>query len=136
MNVARPDLLVLDSSALFLPFEKRIDLEKEAQRLLPGTKLIVPRPIIEEVAYLAAGGSGSSKRMAKMALTYLIRFEEFEIGGRGDDAVIQTGRELEKQGFNVGVATADQGLRGRARAKGWPVLTVRGHRAFLDGYVD
>lgn len=131
--MARPDILVVDSSALFLPFEKRIDLEKEVDRLLPGTKLIVPTPIVEEVAYLASGGKGSSKRMAKMALSYLIRFDEFPIGGRGDDAVIQTGRELEKQGFTVGVATADQGLRQRARAKGWPVLTVRGHRAYLDG---
>lgn len=132
----RPDVLVVDASALFLPFEKGIDLEREMQRLMPGTKLVVPRPIVEEVAHVAAMGSGSSKRHAKMALAYLVRFEEFEIGGKGDDTVIQTGRELEKQGFHVGVATADQKLRFRARAKGWPVLTVRGHRAYVDGPVD
>ena len=134
--MARPDIVVLDASALFLPFEKRIDLEKERDRLLPGARFVVPTPIVEEVAYLATGGRGAPKRTAKMALTYLTRFEEFRIGGRGDDTVIQTGRELEKQGFDVGIATADQRLRQRARAKGWPVLTVRGHRAFVDGYVD
>lgn len=134
--MARIDVLVVDSSALFLPFEKRIDLEKEAARLIPGARLIVPTPIVEEVAYVAAEGRGASKRVAKMALSYLVRFEEYKIGGRGDDTVIQAARELEKKGFTVGVATADQKMRFRARTKGWPVLTVRGHRAFVDGYAE
>lgn len=134
--MGRPDLLVLDTSALILPFQLGIDLQREADRLLPGVKLIVPTPMINELAHLAAEGKGSSRRHAKAALTYAIRFEEYDIGGRGDDVVIQAGRRLEAEGFDVGVATADQALRFRARKKGWVVLTVRGHRAFVDGYVD
>ncbi len=132
----RPDVLVLDASALFLPFELGIDLEAEAARLLPGAKLMVPKPVLEEVALVASGGTGSSKRHAKAVMTYMLRFEEISIGGIGDDVLIQAGRMLENKGFRVALATADQKLRFRARAKGWPVLTVKGHRAFVDGYAD
>lgn len=134
--MGRPDVLVLDTSALLLPFEHGIDLEKEADRLLPGVRLVVPRPMLDELAYLAAEGKGSSKRHAKAALGYAVRFEEYAIGGKGDDVVIQAGRRMEADGLAVGIATGDQPLRFRARKKGWPVLTVRGHRAFVDGYVD
>ena len=132
----RPDLLILDASALFLPFELGIDVEAEADRLLPGTRLVVPKPVLEEVAHVAAVGRGSSQRHAKAAMTYMLRFEELAIGGRGDDVVIQAGRMLEAKGFRVAVATADQRMRFRARAKGWPVFTVKGHRAFIDGYSE
>lgn len=134
--MAEPFALVLDSSAILLPFEKGIDLEKEAERLLPTATLIVPRPIMDELAHLAAEGKGAARRHAKAALTYVLRFDEYKIGGRGDDTVIQTGRRLEAEGYRVGIATADQRLRQRARSKGWPVLTIKGHRAFLDGFVE
>lgn len=130
------DLLVVDASALFLPFEKGVDLEREASVLLPVARLVVPTPIVMEVAHLAAEGRGSSKRNAKMALSYLTRFEEYKIGGKGDDSVVQCARRLEQEGHRVAVATLDQGLKGRCRAKGWPVLTLKGHRPWVDGYVD
>jgi rRNA-processing protein FCF1 len=127
-------VLVVDASALFLPFEHGIDLQKEAQRLLPGARLIVPTPIIEELAHLAAQGKGAQKRNARTALTYAARFEEHKIGGKGDDSVVQTARQIEKGDEGVAVATLDRGLRHRCRAKKWPVLTLRGHTLFVDGY--
>lgn len=129
------NVLVVDASALFLPFERGIDLERESDRLLPGARLVVPTPIIEEVAHLAAEGRGGKKRYAKMALSYLIRFEELKIGGRGDDSVVQAARRLEQEGQEVGVATLDQDLRRRCRSKKWPVLTLKGHQLWVDGLV-
>lgn len=129
------DVLVVDASALFLPFEHGRDLEKESDRLLPGARLVVPKPIVEEIAYLAMSGKGGKKRYAKMALSYLTRFEEYPIGGRGDDSVVQAARRLENEGHEVAVATLDQGLRGRCRSKKWPVLTLRGRSLWVDGYV-
>lgn len=135
-SMGRIDVVVLDTSMLLLPFDKGIDVENELKVHLPTARAVVPTPMINELAHLAAEGRGQSKRHAKMALSYVVRFEEHNIGGKGDDVVIQTGRELEKQGLRVAVATADQPLRFRARKKGWPVLTVKGHRAWVDGYVD
>lgn len=128
-------VLVVDASALFLPFEHGVDLEREADRLLPGVRLVVPTPIVEEVAHLAAKGRGAQKRYAKMALSYLTRFDEHKSGARGDDSVVQTARQLEREGEEIAVATLDKGLKNRCRAKRWPVLTLRGHALFIDGYV-
>ena len=129
----RPDVLVLDASALFLPFELGIDLEKELARLMPGTRIVLPDPVAAEVAHVAEHGTGPSKRHAKAAVAYLARFERYAIGGHGDDVVIQVGRKLEKEGNTVGIATTDQKMRFRARNKGWPVFTVKGRQPYVDG---
>lgn len=136
MRVPPPDVVILDTSVVLLPFEKGLDVQKEAERLLPGARLIVPSPVVNELAYLAAEGKGASRRNAKAALAYVVRFDEYKIGGKGDDAIIQACRRLEQEGFRIALATADQAMRFRARGKGWPVLTIRGHRAFLDGYAE
>lgn len=125
--------IILDSSALMMPFDRGVDLEKAAQQWYPTAEFFVPVPVANELAYLAAQGKGSAKRHAKAALAYMVRFEEYAIGGKGDDAVVQAARHLESEGYHVVIATGDKGLRARARKKSWPVITVQGHRPLLDG---
>ena len=61
-------IVVLDSSAIMMLFEFSIDLEDELIRLLGRCKIIVPKPIIDELTYLSENGKGKKKTNAKASL--------------------------------------------------------------------
>jgi rRNA-processing protein FCF1 len=70
-----PALVVIDTSALFMPFERRISIEAELERLLGPFQGFVPEPCLAELARIASEEKGARRDRAKMALSYSTRFQ-------------------------------------------------------------
>ena len=62
-------LIIIDSSMLMLPAEKKINLSYEFERLLPiSFKVVVPEAVLDELKSLIKIGKPSIKQKAKLAL--------------------------------------------------------------------
>jgi len=110
-----PLLVLLDTSALLLPFEQGLDLEGEVARELGGCRLAVPEAALAELRALAR-----DSRDAKAALKLAGRYEVVPTEGRGDDAILALAvRE------RAVVVTADRALMARLADAGVRVLRPR-----------
>lgn len=117
--VATP--VVLDANALILPFERRVRLDPELERLLGDYEPIVPEAVLKELATLAATGKGATARNAKAALTLATRYKFVDSSGRGDAGVLQVARALDAV-----LLTNDKELRALARSEGLRTIYLRG----------
>ena len=115
-------VVVLDSSAVLMPFEFSIDLEAELKRLLGTILIVVPLSVDAELRFLATKTSGEKKGRVMAALKLLDRFEKAGVEGlSADDAVVMTA--LKRKGVAV---TNDTELRKRLRSVGVPVVFLKG----------
>ena len=80
--------VILDSSSIMMLFEHSIDLEDELTRLLGKVKILVPKPIVDELIYLSENGKGRKKRLARPALEIIKNYEVTESEGNGVDSVL------------------------------------------------
>ena len=121
--------VILDSSALLMPFEFSVDLEQELTRLLGKYHIVVPAPIVRELRVLSQRGDGRKKRIAVASLKLVERYSLVEVNEEhGDDAVVRLAKEL-----NGVVVTNDRELRGRLQAISIPVVFLRGKQIlFLE----
>ncbi len=114
-------IVVLDSSAILMPFEFSIDLENELTRLLGKYKMVIPSPIIEELKFLSENGKGRKKTFAKASFEIIEKYAIAEAGNtRGDDSVLFLAKEL-----NGIVVTNDRELRKRAKEVGLHTIFLR-----------
>jgi uncharacterized protein len=116
-----PALVVLDTNALILPFERRIRIEAELERLLGPFQGLVPSPCILELERIAREETGARRDRAKMAIVLAARFERVESEGRPDAAALQVARERGAHLF-----TNDAALIRLARAERVPVVRLKG----------
>jgi len=116
--------VVLDSNALFFPFQFNVDLEAELRAILGGCRVMVPEVVIRELKGLVRGG----KQNASAALRYAERFEVLpdDSGLKGDEGVLAAA--LKVDGVLV---SSDRALIKRAREKGLKVIFLR-ERQRLD----
>ena len=121
-------IVILDSSAIMMCFEFSIDLEDELTRLLGKCHITVPKPIIEELEFLAKQEKGRKKRIAKPALDLAKRYDVSELDTieKGDNAVIYFAQEL--SGI---VVTNDRELRKRLREISVNVIYLRGKKRLV-----
>lgn len=124
-------LVVLDTNALILPFERRIRVEKELERLLGPFRGIVPSPCLAELERIAAQESGARRDRAKMALQFAARFERVEAEGRADAAALEVAL---KRGAHL--FTNDKELIRKARAAGVPVIRLKGLSHLMLGHSE
>ena len=103
-------IVILDSSSILMLFEFSIDLEGELTLLLGKFRILVPRPIYDELIFLSKYGKGKKKYNSKPALDLINKYEIIESEGTGDDSVLILAKEL-----NGAVLTNDKGLRKRAK---------------------
>ena len=105
-------IVILDSSAILMLFEFSIDLENELTRLLGKCRIIVPKPILEELEFLSTHGKGKKKYIAKPALDLIKKYDIVEVDEavKGDDAVFHLAQKY--QGI---VVTNDRTLRNRLK---------------------
>lgn len=118
MNVLMKKV-VLDTNALFYPFQFKVNLEDEISSLVGGCDIIVPWVVQRELRNLQAKGN----KDAGAALKYSERFATF-LGSSdesGDSSILAAAVELE--GILV---TSDRELIGRAKEKGLQVIFLRG----------
>lgn len=131
-----PRKVLLDSSFLFLPIHRRIDIFKELEKVLTAkVEPVVLTPVLEEVKKIASNSQSGLGRKAAQVLRIAeqclkINFKKFPRESV-DDHLVRAAEAL-----NCPVATGDSELRIRLRAKGLPVIFLRGKtRLALEGYV-
>ncbi len=113
--------VVLDTNALFFPFQFKIDLGNEIGSLLGRCEILVPEVVIKELKGLSEAG----KRDAITALRYAERFGVLpdESGLKGDSVVLAAAESV--KGVLV---TSDKDLIKRAKEKGLRVVFLRGRQ--------
>ncbi len=92
--------VVLDTNALMMPFEYRINIDLELERLLGSPVVYVPSCVGGELERLA-----QKHWAAKAALQLMKKYKVVSVEKLGDDGVIEAGKCL-----NAYVVTADRGL--------------------------
>jgi rRNA-processing protein FCF1 len=103
-------IVVLDSSSILMLFEFSINLEGELTRLLGKFRVLIPRPIFDELIFLSKRGKGKKKYNSKPALDLIKKYEISEAEGSGDDSVLFLAKK-----HNGIVVTNDRDLRKRAK---------------------
>jgi uncharacterized protein len=106
--------VVLDTNALMMPFQFKVDIQGELVRHLGAVEIYVPQICIEELTRL-------DDRKAKGALLLAKRFKIVPSKGKGDEAVLNLALEL-----RAVLVTNDAELRRRAKGVGLKVAYLRG----------
>ncbi len=121
----KPIKIILDSNALFVPLQFRIDIFEELKKLLKTRfEPVVLSPILQELRKLAEEGSPKMRKDASIALSLV---EKCTIGkladdpmDHPDDAIVRVASE-----WKCPVFTNDRQLRKRLRDINVPVIYVR-----------
>jgi rRNA-processing protein FCF1 len=117
-------LVILDSSMLMLPLERKINFSYELERLLQiSFEIVVPEIIIIELKRLKENPSMSLKQKAKLALELAKQYRilESEKDGNADAEIIKLAEK-----HKAIVATNDANLRQNLRKKGLTVVSLHG----------
>ena len=105
--------VVLDTNALLMPFEIRINLDLALKGLLGDCRCVVPGPLIGELKHL-------DHKYSKAALELARRYEIVQTPFSGDEAVIDVAKRL--GGY---ILTNDRELRTTARKQMIPLIFLR-----------
>mgnify|MGYP005849447119 CR=1 FL=1 len=131
-----PLRVILDSNALFAPFQFRIDVFGELERLLGRRfELVLLSVVKRELKVLAESGSVKMRREACLALRFAERLRLVEVEADAsavvDDVIVRVAKE-----WSAAVFTNDKLLRRRLRDISVPVIYVRQKsRLAIEGLV-
>ena len=125
--------IILDSNALFVPIQLKIDIFEELKTLLNRNfELVLLKPNQEELERLAKEGSPQMRKKAAYALKLAEKCRKVNIrrdAASPDDAILQTARK-----WNSPVFTNDRELKKKLRNINVPVIYVRQKsRLEIDG---
>jgi rRNA-processing protein FCF1 len=129
-----PIKLILDANFLFIPSKFRIDVFEELANLVNQRfEPILLSITFQELQTMAEKGSPSIQKQASLALNLAQKCRQIQVerktGETNDDVILRIAVE-----WNSPVATNDQELRKRLRAKNIPVIFLRGKsRLELEG---
>jgi hypothetical protein len=117
--------IVLDSNALFVPLQFRIDIFEELKNLLNRNfELVLLSPIQRELERMAKTGTFKIAKDASYALKLAKKCTLVEVNAHSfsspDDTIVEMARE-----WNCTVFTNDRLLRKRLRNINVPVIYVR-----------
>lgn len=114
--------VVLDTNALLMPFEFRLNIDLELQRLLGDFEVYVPGPVIGELRR-------TESKHAEVALKLARKYQIFETSIQGDNGVIEAARQL-----GAFVVTNDFIMRGKLRRLGLKTIFLRSNNHLtIDG---
>ncbi|MEE9410559.1 MAG: PIN domain-containing protein [Candidatus Heimdallarchaeota archaeon] len=116
--------MILDSSMLMLPLEKRINLSFELERIITSSfEIVVPQIVLNELTTLSEKGKPSIKQKALLAIKLANNFKilDSDIEGNADLEIERLAEE-----YQAIVATNDAELRSKLRKKGLAVISLRG----------
>jgi len=105
--------VVLDSNALLIPFQFKVDIVSEITRLLGNVEIIVPSCVIDELTKIKASE-------AKAAIKLANKFRVVEASKKGDRGVIEIAKKE-----HAAVVTNDQELIKILRNSSIPVIRMR-----------
>ena len=131
-----PIKVILDSNALFVPLEFKIDIFEELGQLLKrNVEFILLSPVKHELEVLAAGESPKIRRQASFALQLAEKCKLVAVENRGettDDVIIRVAKK-----WNSPVFTNDRVLKRRLRDISVPVIYLRQKsRLDIDGLIS
>jgi len=129
----RTTRIVLDSNALFVPIQLKIDIFQELKTLLNRNfELVLLKPIQQELERLAREGSPQIQKKASYALKLAEKCTVVGVKDEAtspDDVILQTASK-----WNCPVFTNDRELRKKLRNINVPVIYVRQKsRLEIDG---
>lgn len=116
-----PAVVVFDTNALMLPFERRLSVESELERLVGPFEGLVPEPCLNELVRIASEEKGARRDGAKMALALAARYDMVPTEGPADQAALRLARERRAYLF-----TNDKGVLRAARSVGQPTIRLKG----------
>jgi rRNA-processing protein FCF1 len=128
--------IILDSNALFVPLQFKIDIFNDLERLLNRNfELILLSPVKRELEALAEKGSPKMRKNASYALKLADKCKYIEVSASAsaptDDIIVKIAKEW---GFPV--FTNDRQLKKRLRDISVPVIYVRQKsRLEIDGMI-
>lgn len=128
--------IILDSNALFVPLQFKIDVFEELKMVLNRNfEFVLLSPIRRELEKLAEKGSPKTRKNASYALKLAEKCRLVEVNekyvGSPDDVIVQMARE-----WNCPVFTNDRQLRKRLRNINVAVIYVRQKsRLEIDGMI-
>jgi rRNA-processing protein FCF1 len=105
--------IVLDTNALLMPFEMRINIDLAISSLLGDVRMVVPGPMVGELKNL-------ENKHAKAALALARKYEIYQTESSGDDAIVEAAVRLD-----ACVLTNDRELRRRLREMRIPIVYLR-----------
>lgn len=105
--------VVLDTNALLMPFEVRINLDLALMDLLGEVRCVVPGPLIGELKRLDHKFSNAALELAR-------KYEIIQTTLTGDDAVIEAA--MLTGGY---ILTNDKDLRAKARKQNISLIYLR-----------
>ena len=115
--------VILDTNALLMPFEMRINIDIEIANLVGDARIIVPGPLVGELKHL-------KHKFAKAAIQLARKYEIYQTDASGDEAVIEAA--LRTEGY---VVTNDKDLRTKLRKLNIPMIYLRsGTHLILEEY--
>jgi len=128
--------IILDSNALFVPLEFKVDIFEETRRLLGrNVEFIVLSPVKAELELLAANEASKVRRQASFALRLSQKCQIVAVEDHGketDDCIVEVARN-----WAVPVFTNDRVLRRRLRDISVPVIYLRQKsRLDIDGLIS
>ncbi len=116
-------LVVLDSNALMMPFQFKINLDTELTRLLGSYEIYVPSCVIGELKRIAR-----NRWEAKAALELASKYRIVEVEASGDKGVIEAAKKLK-----AAVVTNDKELRIKLMREGIRVIFMKqNHLVMID----
>ncbi len=114
--------VVLDTNALLMPFEFRINIDTELRRLLGNPEIYIPSCVIGELNRL------SKKRWeGKAALQLARKYNIIEVSMLGDSGVIEAGKKL-----GAYVVTNDRNLIEKLKKEGIKIVTLSNHHLVIE----
>ena len=128
--------VILDSNALFVPLQFKIDIFNDLKRLLNMSfELILLSPVKLELKALAEKGSPKMRKNASYALEFAEKCKYIEVDTPAsmltDDIIVKIAKE-----WSCPVFTNDRQLKKRLRDISVPVIYVRQKsRLELDGMI-
>jgi rRNA-processing protein FCF1 len=131
-----PLKVILDSNALFVPLEFKIDIFAEVRRLLNrNVEFVLLSPVKHELELLAAGDEPKLRRQASFALKLAEKCKFVAVDDRGettDDVIVRVAKN-----WRAPVFTNDRLLKERLRDISVPVIYVRQKsRLDIDGLIS
>ena len=132
----QPLKVIVDSNALFIPFQFKIDIFTELQRLLNRNfELVLLSPVKRELEMLTQKSSPKTRKDAAFALTLSERCTFVKVSEKPDEPTDEVILRIAKA-WKAPVFTNDKLVRRKLRDISMPVIYVREKsRLEIDGMI-
>ncbi|UCE36633.1 MAG: DNA-binding protein [Thermoplasmata archaeon] len=118
MKVKSKAPVIMDTNALIMQMEYRIDIEDELTGLLGAHEILIPSAVIAEL-------HGINNKFSKAALKFASRFRTLDSVKSGDEAILSLALKLKAV-----VVTNDRELRMKLKENDLRVIYIR-QRSYL-----